>query len=132
MQVVAHETALDAVTDGVSLRAIYQEKARRGDASASAMLTGPEYPDELGYLHLMALELHGRSGIGQFGFAPLSYTTIKHYGELTRTTFSDEEVRGLIRLDGAMFPVAAESTPKEEPETSPVVRAWPTKKEVVS
>lgn len=127
MAYVAHETELDRQTDGTSLRAIYEDKLRRGDTSVLPKLIGPDYPDELEYLNDWRLQLHGRSGVGMAGFSPLSYSTIADWSRLTGNEPTPDEVTALLRLDATMLAPAPAETPTAE--TAPVdVRAWPTKK----
>ncbi len=103
MDFVAHETVLDRETDGTTLRAIYQEKARRGDGMARRALQGREYPEDVRYLDMWRMELHGRSGVGMSGPAPLSYSTITAWSALTGNEPTPDDVRALLRLDAAMF-----------------------------
>lgn len=125
MDFVAHETALDRQTDGTTLRAIYTEKARRGDVSAMKALQGPEYPDEVQYLDTWRMELHGRSGVGMNGPAPLSYATIRDWSHLTGNEVTADDVRALLRLDTAMFATEIDTAVEEAPMVKP---SWPTKK----
>lgn len=59
-------------------------------------------PDALAYLRDLALRLHGRSGSGMNGVAPLSYATIADYTRLTGTTVTAWEVDALLRLDAIL------------------------------
>jgi hypothetical protein len=57
-------------------------------------------------LHLLELakKLHGRSGVGMTGLAPLSYTTIRHYRkECGLARFSEKVIDTLILLDSVML-----------------------------
>ena len=97
---------------------------------AQRALVGPECPESLAYLVRWCFALHGRSGIGQFGLAPLTYTAIRHWRkEMGVGPLDSWEVEMLIRLDTVLL--APEEPVKSEPTaTQPPVsqRAWPTRK----
>lgn len=67
------------------------------------MLEEREYPYCVGYLRGWVSELHGRSGVGQFGLAPLSYATIESWSRLKGVRVKPHEVDALIALDGFML-----------------------------
>lgn len=77
--------------------------ASRGNKAAIAALEGPECPDSLRYLLALARALHGRSGVGMNGLAPLTYTTIYHYSRLMRMTLDTEDVEAVILIDGILL-----------------------------
>lgn len=68
-----------------------------------AELEGPSAPACLEYLRGWLFELHGRSGVGMSGVAPLSYGTIADWTRLTGAIVRPEEVRALIRLDAVLL-----------------------------
>lgn len=53
------------------------------------------------------LELYARSGIGMNGVAPLSYTTIADWAQLTGRCPTLMEVDALVELDAVMSSFAA-------------------------
>jgi hypothetical protein len=71
-------------------------------------LQGPEYPDALDYLLDWLYQVHGRSGIGMNGFAPLSYGTVADWARLRGHTPSSADVEGLMRLDAVLLSAGAE------------------------
>lgn len=111
------------------MRAIYEEKVRRGEHVDDCALYGPPVPEAFVYLRRWLYELHGRSGVGMNGFAPLSYATIAYWADLTGQIVEPFEVEALLMLDGILLhpdtrtmkaaPVASVTPPK---------RAWPSKK----
>lgn len=66
-------------------------------------LEGPEYPETAEYLREMLFELHGRSGVGMSGLAPLSYSTIVDWMRLKGVVVAPEEIDALLLLDSAMI-----------------------------
>jgi hypothetical protein len=66
-------------------------------------LDGPEYPETIEYLREMLSELHGRSGVGMDGLAPLSYATIAEWSRLKGVPILPIEVEALMLLDSAML-----------------------------
>lgn len=87
---------------GHAQRAHLRSLVARGKQPAS-VLRGPTCPESLRYLYGWARELHGRSGVTQFGLAPLTYGTIESWSRLTGRTVSPTEVIALMQLDGAML-----------------------------
>jgi hypothetical protein len=134
---VEHVTALNRPdTDGVRLRDIYAEKARQGSRTHRDLLEGPPYPWELAYLDQWSMMLVGRSGATQFGIAPLSFTTIRDWADLTGNQPTPQEIEALLVLDAVR--IASPIEPKKEEQVedagyggTPVakVAAWPTKKQ---
>jgi hypothetical protein len=58
----------------------------------------------------MLYELHGRSGVGMSGPAPLSYSTIADWSRLKGVVILPEEIDALLLLDSVMlFPGERES-----------------------
>lgn len=111
---VRHEARLDALRDdGTTNRAHLEVAARSGSAKAAEALRGPEFPDTVGYLWEWAMMLHGRSGVGMGGLAPLSYGTVAHWSALTGERPTRQEVEALMRIDAAMsHPGEAETEDK--------------------
>jgi hypothetical protein len=104
MQYMAHESMLNTPSpDGSPTRAHYEKLARHGDQVSIDKLKPPEYPEWIDYLREWAVELHGRSGVGMGGYAPLTYTTIADWSRLNRVPIDPEEVRALMQLDAAML-----------------------------
>lgn len=73
-----------------------------GSAKARRALEPPPFPETLRYLWDWARELHGRSGLGTAGVAPLSYTTVVHWSELTGNKPTHYEVDALMELDAIL------------------------------
>lgn len=72
--------------------------------SQSILDGGPECPSGFDYLKSWAYQLHGRSGAGVSGLAPLSPTTIRHWRkELGLPPLDPLEFTALITLDAAML-----------------------------
>ena len=116
--------------DGSPQRAHWEEGARVGNAAALAHLTPPEYPDCMQYLWDWALELHGRSGVGMGGLAPLTYEAIMAWAVLRRVRLTPAEVAALITIDTVLCSGSGEKKPEataatEEPAPQ---RAWPERK----
>jgi hypothetical protein len=76
--------------------------AARGNAAARAALAGPDCPDALRHVLEWARELHGRSGVGMAGLAPLAYGTIADWARLTGRRPRPHEVEALITLDAVL------------------------------
>jgi hypothetical protein len=64
-----------------------------------AELAGPPVPPALQYLLEWLDELFGRSGATMDGLAPLSYTTVRAWAELTDRCPRPHEVQALLMLD---------------------------------
>jgi hypothetical protein len=110
MQHTAYQARLDKpLPDGTTTRAAYAfllTKARRqhGDdspqvAAALARLDGPARPECLSYLESWSRALHGRSGVGMDGPAPLSPPVIESWARLTGRRVRPHEVEALLTLD---------------------------------
>ena len=97
--------------DGAEVRAYLEASARKGNAEAVAKLHGPEFPEDVEYLWHWGLELHGRSGIGMAGLAPLAYGTVTDWALLTGNVPDALEVEALIAIDAALL--SAGRSPKE-------------------
>lgn len=114
--------------DGATQRDHWEAAARGGSEAALARLTAPEYPDCVQYLWDWVMELHGRSGVGMSGPAPLSYEAIEAWSRLRGTSPTAQEVLALISLDRALM-AGGEAEKKSEPEAEPPEqRKWPTRK----
>jgi hypothetical protein len=114
--------------DGVTLRAMQEERARRGLAGAQEALDGPPFPCDLEYLYGYASELVGRSGLGMSGLAPVSNREIESFERLHGITLEPYEVEAIYRLDSAMRnPPKEEEVKLESPKPVPVA-AWPERK----
>ncbi len=94
------------------MRQHLESAARRGHRKAIEELEGPEFPDALEYLYVWLYELHGRSGAGMHGLAPMSYTTIAAWSSLTGNVPDALEVRALLALDAILL------SPPDEKEYS--------------
>lgn len=85
--------------------------AERGSESARLALEGPECPASLLYLLGLAYAVHGRSGVGMSGLAPLSWTTLDAMCRLSALTLDAEDIDGLFVLDSVMLnPTKPEGT----------------------
>jgi len=114
--------------DGAAQRAHWELAAAQGNADARRKLEGPEFPDHLAHIWEWARDLHGRSGVGMAGAAPLSYQEIAAWQRLTGIVLEPIEVEALIAVDGALMGVALpedETDASDEPEPA---HAWPTRK----
>jgi hypothetical protein len=92
-------------SDGAPAKAHLEASARRKNSiaeKARAALVAPPYPEAVGYLLTWAYALYGRSGLGDMGFAPLSYTTIMDWARLMDLAIAPHEVSALIELDGVL------------------------------
>ena len=111
---------------GTEVRLHLEAAAARGNPDAIRKLEGPEFPENLAYLWAWVMELHGRSGVGMAGLAPLSYTTIRDWSELTDQYPDPDEVQGLMALDAVLRAGPSATVAKSEPEQVPR-KAWPEK-----
>jgi hypothetical protein len=102
---VRHHVARRATIDGSPAAAHHAKLALHGDATARAALadTGPSCPDALRYLLEWLYALHGRSGLGMNGLAPLSWPTIAAWSQMTGHRPNAREVVALFQLDDAMM-----------------------------
>lgn len=110
--------------DGATLRAHLEAAAPRS-VSARAALDGPECPECLEYLRDWAYELHGRSGVGMDGAAPLNPVVVEAWARLYRLDIEPHEYEALVSIDAAMRH-PGEAEPDEQAPT--VAPAWPAKK----
>ena len=120
-----------AAPDGTPQRDHWEASARGGNEAAIARLTPPEYPDCVEYLWRWVLELHGRSGIGMSGLAPLTYEAIAAWAALRGVRPTPAEVGALLAIDTALSASSsaergAEATAADE-EVKPQ-RPWPKRK----
>ena len=76
--------------------------AARGIAAAIRELEGPPCPDTLEHLKVWAHELHGRSGVGMGGVAPVSHREIEAWARLTHRQPTALEVEALRVLDAVL------------------------------
>jgi hypothetical protein len=130
---VRHEARCNALADpkdpskGTN-REWWRAAARKGRPDAVRALQGPPYPTELDYLYRWALALHGRSGVGMTGVAPLSPVVVESWARQTHRRVDAMEFDALMLVDAALrAPVDM-----DEPPTTGTVEssasAWPTKK----
>jgi hypothetical protein len=128
VEYVAWETKLNTPEkDGTTLRAIYEEKARRGQKVPE--LEGPLFPSDMQHIYGWNQELFGRSGLGMSGVAPLSYSAIADWSRLTGNNPDPDEVFALFRLDSVMrHPPEEKVEVKTEPDKPRELPAWPEKK----
>lgn len=89
--------------DGAEARAHLEASARKGNPEAAAKLAGPEFPEDVEYLWMWALELHGRSGASMAGAAPLAYSTLMDWAALTGNEPDALEIEGLLAIDAALL-----------------------------
>jgi len=76
------------------------EQAAKRNPMVAAKLDGPPFPEELRYLHDWLLQLHGRSGLGFGGIAPLSHQEVEAWARLRDVAPEPHEVEALMVLDG--------------------------------
>ncbi len=94
-----------------------------------AKLDSAPFPDSVAYLWEWVVALHGRSGVGMGGAAPLSYSTVEAWAKLTGHRPLPYEVEALMVLDAAMMSKGDVATSDEADEPEQVVTpAWPAKK----
>lgn len=72
------------------------------EAAKRKLANAPECPEEMEYLVSWAFDLHGRSGVGMSGAAPLSYTTVESWARLLDIRIEPYEVKALIALENAI------------------------------
>jgi hypothetical protein len=128
MQYAKHEAELNTPDkDGVTLRAHLEERQRRG-LPTPELDSPPELPEELSMLYGFALELRGRSGVGQYGYAPLSYSTIADWSHLTGWRLEPREVEALVRIDSALDYRPPSESEKPEIKEPVKIAPWPQRK----
>lgn len=120
-----HHALLDRkAEDGYSQRDHLLGLLKRGSDKARAevrsQLNGPKCPPSLEYLKGYLYELHGRSGVGQCGLAPLSYQTVEAWSRLTGRSVTPREVNALLILDGILLTA---NMPEPEPKNNRNVEA---------
>lgn len=101
-----YQANLSTTVAGSSENAHLKKLAKHGDPLASRRINeanAPPFPEALLYLHTWIYALHGRSGVGMNGFAPLSYVTIDAWSRLTGARPDAEDVDALIRLDAVLL-----------------------------
>lgn len=79
-------------------------RATKGDTHPDTLraeedLYGPAAPPALEYLLHWSDDLHGRSGVGPAGFAPLTPTVVRDWFALVDREIAPHEVRALMTLD---------------------------------
>lgn len=120
-----------AAPDGTPQRDHWEAAACAGGAGAAVALerlTPPEYPECVEYLWRWALELHGRSGVGMSGLAPLTYEAVAAWAALRGVRPTPAEVGALLAIDAALSaPAGPREASRAEGEPAPQ-RAWPTRK----
>lgn len=100
MCAAAHDARLrQPAKDGKAQRVHLEAAAARGSASAIALLDGPEFPDELGYLWGWFQELDRTRSYGMNGAEALTYPAIDAWARLTGRSPDALEVDALILLD---------------------------------
>lgn len=78
-------------------------------------------PPRVEHLHAWIYQLHGKSGVGMEGAAPLTYGTIADWARLTGVEPTGDDVEALMRLDLVMLTeyrakAAPEPTMQQPPE----------------
>lgn len=137
MHYVEHETALNRPDkDGVAMRDVYADKARQGSRQHKDLLEGPPYPIEVAYLDNWSRQLMGRSGVTQFGLAPLSPTVLRDWADLMGIRMMPQEVEAMLMLDSVRIATPKDAEPEQVEDAgyggSPVAKvvAWPEPKQV--
>ena len=104
MDYVRWDAKLSAMADDKStVREHLEMAAKAGSSKARRELEEPERPEALEYLWRWAQQLHGRSGAGQFGLVPLTWTTLHDWAETTRVRLEPLEIEALMILDNVML-----------------------------
>lgn len=88
--------------DGTTARQHVTASAARGNAHAAATLEAHPYPESLQYLVTWAHSLVGRSGVGQAGYAPLSYREVEAWSRLMGQCPTPHEVYALMAIDAVL------------------------------
>jgi hypothetical protein len=111
---------------GVTLRAIYTDKLRRGEYVALDVIDGPEFPVSLEYLwHDRFQVLNGMRHIGMNGAEPLTPESIDAANRLFEWELTAREALALHRLDVAVrHPEVINEQQGAEPTPT---QAWPTR-----
>lgn len=90
-------------------------------AQANERLNGPDAPESLGYLHELLGQLHGRSGAGMNGLAPLTFETIESFCRLKDVQLNAFEIDALLLLDTILlYPEAIASDDADEVRPTPM------------
>jgi hypothetical protein len=93
----------DNPEDTTTQRDYLLASARKGNRDSQRTLAeAPKFPEAIRYLWEWADEMAGRSGVGMSGIAPLSFTTIRDWSELTGGKPTRAEVEALTRLDAVI------------------------------
>lgn len=114
--------------DGTAQREHWKFAAEHGNEDARRKLQCPEFPEHLAHVWEWARDLHGRSGVGMTGLAPLSYQEIEAWQRLHGIALTSLEVDALIAVDAALMGAAPSEDGASEPAEPEPVRAWPTRK----
>lgn len=77
--------------------------AKAGNPRAKKLLALPPLPDTVSYLWDWAMELHGKSGVSQVGFNPLTYETITHWAHWKGESPEPYEIEALFMLDAILL-----------------------------
>lgn len=121
--VIRHEARLSrAEVDGAPLRAHLEVAARKGNAAAIRELAGPEIPASVAHLRVWLYELHGRSGIGMGGVAPLTFRTIADWADAyaIEPKPTPDEYAALMMLDTLLLTESQPKKPKNPPDATTV------------
>jgi hypothetical protein len=119
-----------AASDGVRQQDHWEAAAARGNEAAIERLTPPDYPDCVQYLWGWAIELHGRSGVGMNGLAPLTYEAIMSWAVLKSKRPTPFEVDALMILDATLRTASGKDKEETRQESDEPLeeRPWPTRK----
>lgn len=119
-----------AASDGARQQDHWEAAARTGSAAAIEHLTAPDYPDCVQYLWTWVIELHGHSGVGMNGLAPLTYESIMSWAVLKGVQPTPYEVEALLSLDATLRAGKEEKTDETpEPGEGPnEASRWPKRK----
>lgn len=85
------------------MREHLQDLADRGRVNAREQLAPRPFPYSVSYLRDYAREIHGRSGIGEHGFAPATFEAIWRWSQFRGVRLAWHEVEALMRIDSAML-----------------------------
>ena len=92
--------------DGITEREHLEVVKKTTNKLPKALIPPTEFPEDIGHIWLIFLELSERRGYSQVGSLPITYSDIFHYKEVTGTPISPNEVKTILELDRIYMKVA--------------------------